>query len=93
MSQLKVMRQTGGKELVSNMDKTLCDMIVTQWSKLMHEGIDVMADVAQEIVDVNDSDDKKEYIDLLDTVGQSAGVWQIKAYDNEKLIYSIALIT
>jgi len=92
MSQLKVMRQTGGKELVSNMDKKLCDMIVTQWSKLMHEGIDVMADVAQEIVDVHDSDDKKEYIDL-DTVDQSAGVWQIKAYDNEKLIYSIALIT
>jgi len=32
-----------------------------------------MANVAQEIVDINDSKDEKEYIDL-DTIGQSAGV-------------------
>jgi len=39
----------------------------------MEEGFNVMADAAQqEIVDVQDSDDKKEYIDL-DTVRQLAG--------------------
>jgi len=37
----------------------------------MEEGIDVMANAAQqEIVDVHDSDEEKEYIDL-DTIGQA----------------------
>jgi len=48
-------------------------MIVKYCSKLMEYGIDVMANVAQEIVDVHDSDEEKEFIDV-DTMGQSAGV-------------------
>jgi len=35
-----------------------------------------MANVAQEIVDVHESNEEKEYVDL-DTVGQSAGVWDV----------------
>jgi len=48
-----------------------CSMIISYRNKLMEEGIDVMANAAQqEIVDVHDSNEEKEYIDL-DTVGQS----------------------
>jgi len=65
MLQLKAMQCKGGKKAVANMDKKLCHMIITYWSKLMEEGIDVMADAAQqEIVDVHHSDEEKEYIDL-----------------------------
>jgi len=47
-----------------------CSMNISYRNKLM-EGIDVMADAAQqEIVDVHDSNKEKEYIEL-DTIGQS----------------------
>jgi len=46
-------------------------MIISYRNKLMEEGINVMANAEQqEIVDVHDSDEEKECIDL-DTIGQS----------------------
>ncbi len=45
-------------------------MIISYRNKLIEEGIDAIANAEQqEIVDVHDSDEEKEYIDL-DTVGQ-----------------------
>jgi len=73
MSQLKAIQSKHGKEAIVGMDKKICSLIIFYRNKLMEEGFDVMADAAQqEIIDVQDSDDKKEYIDL-DTVGQSTG--------------------
>jgi len=52
----------------------ICSMIISYRNKLTEEGINVMANAAQqEIVDVHDSDKEKEYIDL-DTIGLAAGV-------------------
>jgi len=70
MSQLKMNRNKGRKEAVGNMDKTFCNMIVKYHIRLVKEGINVMANVAKRIVNIHDSNEEKEYINL-DTIGKS----------------------
>ena len=68
MHHLKTIKNTGGKEGVSKMDKTISAMIIEYCKKLVSQGIDI-ANVGQNVVKVNDdeSNSEKEYIDL-DTV-------------------------
>ena len=66
---VKTIKNTGGKEGVLKMDKTILAMIIEHCKKLVSQGINI-ANVGQNVIKVNDdeSNNEKEYIDL-DTIG------------------------
>jgi len=71
MNQLKIIKSSHGKEGITEMDKQLTKMIQEYKVILAQQGYDYDADavpVNQEVVNVEDSDDDKEYINL-ETVG------------------------
>jgi len=69
MHHLKSIKNNGGKEGVSKMDKTVSAMIIEYCNNLVSQGIDI-TNAGQNVVEVNDDDsnNEKKYIDL-DTVG------------------------
>jgi len=71
MNQLKIIKSSRGKEGITEMDKQLTKMIQEYKIILAQQGYDYDADAVpanQEVVNVEDSDDDKEYINL-ETVG------------------------
>ncbi len=71
MNQLKIIKSSHGKEGITEMDKQLTKMIQEYKIILAQQGYDYDADAVpanQEVVNVEDSDDDKEYINL-ETVG------------------------
>ena len=69
LSKLKQVKVRSGKMIIDRVDQTICHLIIQHRNKLLQQGIDVAASVpAEETVDVPDSDDDKDYVDL-DTVG------------------------
>ena len=71
MNQLKIIKSSREKEGITEMDKQLTKMIQEYKIILAQQGYDYDADAVpanQEVVNVEDSDDDKEYIDL-ETVG------------------------
>jgi len=72
MNQLKIIKSSHGKEGIAEMDKQLTKMIQEYKILLAQQGYNKYDTNAvpdnQEVVNVEDSDDDKEYIDL-DTVG------------------------
>jgi len=66
---LKKVKVRSGKTINNRVDQTICRLIIQHRNKLLQQGIDVAASVpVEETVDVPDSDDDKDYVDL-DTVG------------------------
>jgi len=69
LSKLKKVKVQSGKTIINRVDKTICHLIIQHRNKLLQQGIDVPVSVpAEETVDVPDSDDNKDYVNL-DTVG------------------------
>jgi len=71
MNQLKLIKSSHGKDGIIKMDERLSIMIQEYKILLAQQGYDYEADAVpadQEVVNVADSDDDKEYIDL-ETVG------------------------
>jgi len=68
MHHLKMIKNTGGKEGVSKMDKTILAMIIEYRKKLVSQGINI-ANIGQNVIKDNDdeSNNEKEYIDI-DTI-------------------------
>jgi len=66
---------SGGKKGIECMDQSWCKMIVEYGKKLLNEGVDHTSSGTNNVVDVPDSDDDKDYVDL-DTVGAGVNVWQ-----------------
>jgi len=71
MNQLKIIKSSCRKDGITEMDKRLMTMIQEYKILLAQQGYDYEVDAVpanQEVVNVVDSDDDKEYIDL-ETVG------------------------
>ncbi len=71
MNQLKTMKSSGGKQLIDAMDKRLSKMIQEYKVQLAQQGYEYDASAPftdQDVVNVVDSDDDKDYVDL-ETVG------------------------
>ena len=69
LSKLKKVKVRSGKMIIDRVDQMICHLIIQHRNKLLQQGIDIAASVpAEETVDVPDSDDDKDYVDL-DTVG------------------------
>ena len=69
LSKLKKVKVWSGKMIIDRVDQTICRLIIQHRNKLLQQGIDIAASVpAEETVDVPDSNDDKDYVNL-DTVG------------------------
>jgi len=69
MAKLKTVKNRSGKMIIDRVNQTMCCLIIQHRNKLLKQGIDVAASVpAEETVNVPDSDDNKDYVNL-DTVG------------------------
>jgi len=67
MNQLKTIKSNGGKQLINAMDKHLCKMIQEYKLQLAQQGYKCNASAPfsdQDVVNVVDSDEDKDYVDL-----------------------------
>jgi len=66
---LKKVKVRSGKTIIDRVGQTICRLIIQHRNKLLQQGIDVAASVpVEETVDVPDSNDDKDYVNL-DTIG------------------------
>ena len=78
MNQLKTIKSNGGKQVINAMDKHLSKMIQEYKIQLSQQGYEYDAGVPfsdQDVVNVVDSNEDKDYVDL-----ETIGVWLLNMY-------------